>query len=94
MIVDTFMTIGQCASMTIEGGIITKYALATDSKDKIPVQKEFDFSEDYKPTPFASGLFASRLAQQPCAIEEYFKAHPDQKHVCMTCTCPRCVVMC
>jgi hypothetical protein len=32
--------------------------------------------------------------QQPCAIAEYFKAHPKETSVMMVCFCPRCTVMC
>lgn len=28
--------------------------------------------------------------RQPCAIEAYFRRHPDQTSVMMVCHCPRC----
>lgn len=31
---------------------------------------------------------------QPCAIEEFFKNHPDVNAVGLVCNCPRCTIQC
>ena len=37
---------------------------------------------------------AGAAAEEPCAIEQFFKDNPDARAVWMTCSCPKCSPRC
>lgn len=39
-------------------------------------------------------LWLERCKMHPCAIERFFRENPDVTSISMTCSCPKCEIIC